>query len=186
MFKNNFTIKQLTNYNLMNFKKPFFFVFLFSLFSLMSCSDDDSSDSQATSIVGEWSLNNVELVSVTMGGMDISDLLDTPGLNPEDLDFDDIIEDQFDEDSTLEFRADNTVSLSSDEEIEEGTYSINGDVLTINTNEEEALTFIIKTLDANSLVLTQQEELDFDDSDISNPLLTQPVEIEVDLSFNRL
>ncbi len=171
----------------MNLKKSLFYVILFSVFTLMSCSDDDSSDTQATSIVGEWSLNNVELVSITIGGMDISDLLDTPGLNPDDFGFEDIIEDEFDEDFTLEFRADNTVTLNSDDEMEEGTYSINADVLTINSAEEdEAITFIIKTLDDNSLVLTQQEELDFDETDISNPLLTQPVEIEVDLSFNRL
>jgi hypothetical protein len=171
----------------MNLKKSIFCALLISVFALMSCSDDDSSDSQTSSIIGEWSLSNVELVSITMGGMDITDLLDTPGLNPDDLGFDDIIEDEFDEDFTIEFRADNTVSLNSDDEMEEGTYSINADVLTINSSEEEeAITFIIKTLDDNSLVLTQQEELDFDETDISNPLLTQPVEIEVDLSFNKL
>jgi C4-type Zn-finger protein len=122
-----------------------------------------------------------------MGGMDIADLLDTPGLNSDDLRFEDIIEDEFDEDYTIEFRVDNTVSLSSDEEMEEGTYSINGDVLTIiSAEEEESITFIIKTLDGNSLVLTQQEELDFTETGISNTLRTQPIEIEVDLSFNRL
>lgn len=50
-----------------------------------------------------------------------------------------------------------------------GTYS-NGNTLIINTNEEEILTVIINPLDRNLLVLTQLEELDFDETDIFNSL----------------
>jgi hypothetical protein len=170
----------------MNLKKTIFYVLLITVFSFTSCSDDDSSDSQSNSIVGEWTLNTVDVVSVSMGGMDLTDLLEASGFSLDDLGLDDAIEGEFGDDYIIEFKSDNTVILSSDEEMEEGTYSISGDVLTINSTEEESITFIIKTFDDSSLVLTQQEELDFTETDLSNPLLTQPVEIEVDLSFNRL
>ncbi len=171
----------------MNFKINIFYVLLLSVF-ITSCSSDDVSSSQDISIVGLWRLDDVSLVELSMGGIDLISLLENSDLITDDLNIDQIIEDEFDEEIMLDFKADNTVTIFSEGVIEIGSYVINGDVVTItNDLSGEEQTLIIKTLNSDVLVFSSSfDGIDVSESGFPETLTAQPWNAVVDLTFNRL
>ena len=125
-------------------KKLFYLCLLVLTFS---CDSDDGDTTIDTSqIVGEWTLNAIDISRVTVDGEDMTDLL-LSEMNDEEID------DSFDnlEESTFNFMSDNTVTITGSEG-DLVTYSINGSTLTI-----DELTFDIISLNGNKMVL----EMDF-------------------------
>ena len=125
-------------------KKLFYLCLLVLTFS---CDSDDGDTTIDTSqIVGEWTLNAIDISRVTVDGVDMTDLL-LSEMNDEEIDdsFDDL------EESTFNFMSDNTVTITGSEG-DLVTYSINGSTLTI-----DELIFDIISLNGNKMVL----EMDF-------------------------
>ena len=125
-------------------KKLFYLCLLVLTFS---CDSDDSDTTIDTSqIVGEQTINAIDISRVTVDGVDMTDLL-LSEMNDEEIDdsFDDL------EESTFNFMSDNTVTITGSEG-DLVTYSINGSTLTI-----DELTFDIISLNGNKMVL----EMDF-------------------------
>ena len=125
--------------------KKLFYLFLLVL--TFSCDSDDGDTTIDTSqIVGEWTLNAIDISRVTVDGVDMTDLL-LSEMNDEEIDdsFDDL------EESTFNFMSDNTVTITGSEG-DLVTYSINGSTLTI-----DELIFDIISLNGNKMVL----EMDF-------------------------
>ena len=138
-----------------------------SLFILtFSCSsDDDGTTIDTSQLVGEWTLNNIEISKITIEGTDMTDLYLSM---LEDEDTDELFG-EFEE-SVFDFNANNTLTVSSDGG-ELIPYTINNDMLTI-----DELTFDIIKLDASKMIL----EIDFmsmmedafdgmDDDETENP-----------------
>lgn len=125
-------------------KKLFYLCLLVLTFS---CDSDDGDTTIDTSqIIGEWTLNAIDISRVTVDGVDMTDLF-LSEMNDEEIDdsFDDL------EESTFNFMSDNTVTITGSEG-DLVTYSINGSTLTI-----DELTFDIIILNGNKMVL----EMDF-------------------------
>ena len=125
-------------------KKLFYLCLLVLTFS---CDSDDGDTTIDTSqIVGEWTLNAIDISRVTVDGVDMTDLF-LSEMDDEEIDgsFDDL------EESTFNFMDDNTVTITGSE-ADLVTYSINGSTLTI-----DELTFDIISLNGNKMVL----EMDF-------------------------
>lgn len=125
-------------------KKLFYLCLLVLTFS---CDSDDGDTTIDTSqIIGEWTLNAIDISRVTVDGVDMTDLF-LSEMNDEEIDdsFDDL------EESTFNFMSDNTVTITGSEG-DLVTYSINGSTLTI-----DELTFDIISLNDNKMVL----EMDF-------------------------
>ena len=125
-------------------KKLFYLCLLVLTFS---CDSDDGDTTIDTSqIVGEWTLNAIDISKVTLDGVDMTELF-LSEMDDEEIDdsFDDL------EESTFNFMSDNTVTITGSEG-DLVTYSINGSTLTI-----DELTFDIISLNSNKMVL----EMDF-------------------------
>lgn len=125
-------------------KKLFYLCLLVLTFS---CDSDDGDTTIDTSqIVGEWTLNAIDISKVTLDGVDMTELF-LSEMDDEEMD------DSFDEleESTFNFKNDNTVSITGGEG-ELLSYNINGSTLTISE-----MTFDIISLDSSKMVL----EMDF-------------------------
>lgn len=125
-------------------KKLFYLCLLVLTFS---CDSDDGDTTIDTSqVVGEWTLNAIDISRVTVDGVDMTDLFLS---EMDDKEIDDSFDDL--EESTFNFMDDNTVTITGSES-DLVTYSINGSTLTI-----DELTFDIISLNGNKMVL----EMDF-------------------------
>ena len=125
-------------------KKLFYLCLLVLTFS---CDSDDGDTTIDTSqIVGEWTLDTIDISRVTLDGVDMTELF-LSEMDDEEMD------DSFDEleESTFNFKNDNTVSITGGEG-ELLSYNINGSTLTISE-----MTFDIISLDSSKMVL----EMDF-------------------------
>lgn len=170
-------------------KKTFFYLLLVSIVLTTSCSSDDSSASQEDLIIGKWTISNVALVSMNMGGIDVIALMESSGVDTQNLGIEEMIENELGENPIFEFKADNTLTITANGEVDQGTYQLEGDQLTITTQgDPEPDTSTVKTLTANTLILTDGfEGIDMSGSDILPDLFTsQPWNGAVDLSFNRV
>ena len=126
-------------------KKLFYLCLLVLTFS---CDSDDGDTTIDTSqIVGEWTLNAIDISRITINGIDMTDDPLFSEMDVEEIDgsFDDL------EESTFNFMDDNTVTITGSEG-DLVTYSINGSRLTI-----DELTFDVISLNSNKMVL----EMDF-------------------------
>ena len=146
------------------------FTYLFYLCLLVltfSCDSDDGDNTIDTSqIVGEWTLDTIDISRVTLDGVDMTELY-LSEMDDEEMD------DSFDEleESTFNFKNDNTVSITGSES-DIVTYNVNGSKLTI-----DELTFDIISLDSNKMVLEMDfmsmmddafDDIDDDSDDIFN------------------
>jgi len=124
------------------------------LFSLASCSNDDNAPvvDNTNHLLGKWTLNTMSLKS-TENGEVVQEFEDMPVQEVMTWEY------TFKEDNTFEYLM--AVPQAQLEEKGVGTYSKNGNSITITVDGDPA-TFEIKALDAKNLHLKNTEEYEAD------------------------
>lgn len=151
---------------------------------LFSCNRDEEDPQPA--IVGTWQVNDLD---ITLDGQSIRDFFDQLSggqLSPEELDqveaaFNEAFEEEFNDETTLEFQADGTLQVDSPDDSEDGggTWRLTDDNTLIINDGTETTEFTVETLNSNSLVMYIEEEEAIDDSG------SEEVTIRLTLSFTR-
>lgn len=151
-------------------------LFLVPAMVFTSCNDDEEGEvGGKADLVGTWSFADVG-VEFTIDGEDFIewakeafDLTESEAQELEEL-FSEDFTDGFD--GNVTFNDDNTYSATSDGETENGTYSLNGDKLTIVPDDEESIIFDVVKLNSSTLVIssTETETDDLDEDGTSETL----------------
>lgn len=141
-------------------------IFTASLFT--SCSSDDDAPAEP-SIVGEWNATTSTFESIING--------ESQGIEETTHDEDDIERVTFNSNNTFELYTYEVITLSNGEEIIEestdpGTYSIDGNLISISFDGEVEIANALFTVTASTLVITATDEFDSNGDELTEITIT--------------
>jgi len=146
---------------------PIFLAALITLLNFTACEDGDGENiSNSVRILGEWKYDSRE-EKVFIDGQQLPQSFVNALLEDEDLDDELLIPDG----TTITFNSDNTYTASSPGEPDElGTWSLNSEenILTLNSNTDDAISFTISSLTDTNMVVdfVYEDTVDFNGANV--------------------
>ena len=137
------------------------------IFAFSSCSKDD--EINADDIIGEWTISSSSM-NMTIDGVDVIQFLKNE-FELTQAEAEEMYNDYFfyEITGTCEFKNDGTYNSNIEGEIDNGTWEINGNKLTMDKDDPDEMIMDINTLTSSKLVVTSTEtdvqDIDQDDTD---------------------
>jgi len=131
------------------------------------CNDESEEVGGTADLVGVWNLQSTD-VDLKVAGVPVTQFLQTLGLTPQQAEeFAEELEDDFsDQNLSIEFKADNTYTVSSGGiQVENGTWVLSGSTLSITAAGDDSDSLEVLTLNSSTLKvrLTETEDIEIDD-----------------------
>jgi|GEM_PF-1951048 len=129
---------------------------LIPIFILASCKKDDDSDGKNKELIGKWTITSSES-EITINGTDIVEFFMTElELSQSDAEMYAALFD-YDMSGTIEFKSDGTYETITDGDTDNGTWELNGDILTLDKGTGDEVDADVITLTSSQLVFEISE-----------------------------
>ncbi len=158
-----------------------------SVILFTGCGDDDDDDGGEDDLIGTWTVTGADL-EIMVGGQTLQEYLEDQGFSSiEASALANLLEEEFlgdDFTGTLTVNSDGTYSTDIGGESDSGEWTLNGDVLTITSEDpdEDIQMLTVTTLNSSTLVV---EQTDTEGIDVDDDGSEETLAITLEISFSK-